>query len=121
MTSFRNGPKSGEKTAANGAAPHFRNERNFFSAHSPLYFFVLTRLLRSSGNRPSRHTPRENFEAHSELGRDISSNRTVPGPLCAVSHIEGSSTPKFSRLRRHVPILDRPDALFGKMTRSSHA
>ena len=88
MTSFRNGPKSGEKTAANGAAPHFRNERNFFWAHSPLYFFVLKRLLRSSGNRPSRHTPRENFEAHSELGRDISSNRTVPDPLCAISHID---------------------------------
>jgi hypothetical protein len=31
--------------------------------------------------------------------------------------MEGSSTPKFSRLRRHMPISDRPDALFGKMAR----
>ena len=34
MVYFPNGAKSGEKTAVNGAAPHFGIRRNFFWLHS---------------------------------------------------------------------------------------
>ena len=39
---FPNGAKSGEKTAANGAAPHFGIRRNFFWLHS---FFSIFRKV----------------------------------------------------------------------------
>ena len=101
MTSFRDGPKSSEKTAANGAALHFRNERNFFWAHSSLCTFCFATFLESGllkkGHRskPGKPTPKNIFKKHpGKLDRDIGSHRTAPAPLCAISRIEGSSTQK---------------------------
>ena len=41
MVHFPDGAPSGEKTAANGAAPHFGIERNFLGLHSFLLIFKL--------------------------------------------------------------------------------
>ena len=46
MVHFPNGAKSGEKTAANGAAPHFGIRRNFFWLHS---FFSIFRKVGFEG------------------------------------------------------------------------
>ena len=65
MVYFPNGAKSGEKTAVNGAAPHFGIRRNFFWLHSFFSIFrkvdlrgplnschVLSRYRMSSGPQP---------------------------------------------------------------------
>jgi len=41
MAYFPNGAKSGEKTAENGAAPHFGFRRNFFWLHSFFSIFIV--------------------------------------------------------------------------------
>ena len=53
MVHFPNGAKSGEKTAANGAAPHFGIRRNFFWLHSFSIFDF--RLVVSKGCEPRYH------------------------------------------------------------------
>ena len=88
MTSFRDGPKSGEKTrqmAFPKRAELLLGKRSLEKCHR-------SKLVKS--------TPKNIFKKHpGKLDRDIGGHRTAPAPLCAISHIEGSSTPQISRLR----------------------
>ena len=62
---FQDGSPNGEETAANGAPPHFRIERNFFWVHFLLHFLfsvlsldersVITEVFKQSPPRCRRN------------------------------------------------------------------